>query len=150
MPNYTFTLQGVPSETIRVSASDAVKRFSVAQRSLGNSRASAVLITCETNDIRFALGSAVPTQILNNQNGDTLYWAVQWMNDGNAHLYFATSRSNLVTASGTDSVPAGIDRFYDGCSHTAGEEIGGIVIDRIAVAGNLSLAEIKEFWSGDL
>jgi len=59
-PNYVF--QGLPSETERIAATDEAQQFTASQYMKNSSPAIAVVITCETNQIRFCLGGATPTQ----------------------------------------------------------------------------------------
>lgn len=59
-PNYIF--QGLPDETERIASTDAAQQFTSSQYMENGSPAIAVVITCETNQIRFCLGGATPTQ----------------------------------------------------------------------------------------
>ena len=58
-PNYEF--QGLPDETERIVVTDVAQQFTAAQYMKNSSPAIAVVITCETNQIRFCLGGAIPT-----------------------------------------------------------------------------------------
>jgi len=57
MQNYVFEMAGVPGQTERIAANDSVQSLPTSMEG-----AVAVLITCEENDIRFALGGTEPTQ----------------------------------------------------------------------------------------
>jgi hypothetical protein len=57
-----FIVQGSPGPTTSVSSTDSAQNFSTSLIKNGNFYADGILITCETNSIRFALGGAVPTQ----------------------------------------------------------------------------------------
>jgi hypothetical protein len=61
--NYNFDMHGVPDETTRVAATDVAQNIAAAlYTNENNNPAIALLITCETNMIRFCLGGSVPTQ----------------------------------------------------------------------------------------
>lgn len=64
-PNYEF--QGIPDETARFAVTDTVQQFTSSQYTRadpgGNNRSAiAVVITCETEQVRFTLGGSTPTQ----------------------------------------------------------------------------------------
>uniref|UniRef100_A0A6H1ZMU1 Uncharacterized protein n=1 Tax=viral metagenome TaxID=1070528 RepID=A0A6H1ZMU1_9ZZZZ len=58
-PNYEF--QGLPDETERIVVTDVAQQFTTAQYMKNSSPAIAVVITCETHQIRFCLGGSTPT-----------------------------------------------------------------------------------------
>lgn len=60
---YNFEIQGVTDETTRVAVTDAAQNLDAALYTNANNKpAVAVLITCETQAIRFCFGGAIPTQ----------------------------------------------------------------------------------------
>jgi hypothetical protein len=59
---YDFSIQGVPDETARVTVVDVPGSLEPALFTNNGSPAIALLITCETNMVRFCLGGSVPTQ----------------------------------------------------------------------------------------
>jgi len=59
---YDFSIQGIPDETTRVAVTDVSQLLSAALYTQGINPAIAVLITCETNPVRFCLGGSTPTQ----------------------------------------------------------------------------------------
>lgn len=59
-PNYEF--QGLPDDTERIVVTDVAQQFTAAQYRKNGSPAIAVIITCETNQIRFCLGGATPEE----------------------------------------------------------------------------------------
>jgi hypothetical protein len=69
---YQFDIHGNPSGTERIVATDVAQQFTAAQYNSGNNPAVAVLLTCETNQIRFCLGGDTPTQGANGL-GHILY-----------------------------------------------------------------------------
>lgn len=94
----------------------------------------------------------LPTVIDEYLQGDTVYWAIRYDPDGDIYLYVATQRSyddtnnDVYSANATASLQADMVTLYDGCSHTAGEEIGGIVLSREIYSAPLSLDQIKAIW----
>ena len=58
-PNYVF--QGLPDETERIVVTDTAQQFTSTQYTKNNSPAIAVVLTCETQQIRFCLGGSTPT-----------------------------------------------------------------------------------------
>ena len=59
-PNYNY--RGIPTETFRLASTDTAQKFSESQHSKNNKPAIFATISCETNDIRYCLGGATPTQ----------------------------------------------------------------------------------------
>ena len=59
-PNYVF--QGLPDETERIEVTDVAQQFTSTQYMKNSSPAIAVVLTCETEQIRFCLGGSTPTQ----------------------------------------------------------------------------------------
>lgn len=59
---YIHVITGSPGPTERVAASDAAQQFTDDQVISGSKVALGAIITCEDNNIRFALGGATPTQ----------------------------------------------------------------------------------------
>lgn len=59
-PNYEF--QGLPDETERIVVTDIAQQFTAAQYTKNGSPAIAVVITCETQSVRFCFGGSTPTQ----------------------------------------------------------------------------------------
>ncbi len=59
-PNYIY--EGIVSDTFRMASTDAVQAFSDAQRYSNGIPAIAAIITGETQNIKYCLGDAVPTQ----------------------------------------------------------------------------------------
>lgn len=62
MRSATYEVHGNPSETARYAVTDVFQRFPEAQFSRGSKSMLAVLITCESNHIRYCLGGSEPTQ----------------------------------------------------------------------------------------
>lgn len=62
MVGYTFDIHGVPSDTDRVAVLDTPQEFEAARFTRNQKSAIALLITCETNNVRFCLGGSIPTQ----------------------------------------------------------------------------------------
>lgn len=59
-PNYIY--EGIVSATFRIASTDTAQTFSDAQRYSNGVPAIAAIITGETQNIRYCLGNAVPTQ----------------------------------------------------------------------------------------
>lgn len=57
-----FITQGAPGPTTKLTSSDVATNFSDSLIKQGTIYAQGILITCETNPIRFALGGTTPTQ----------------------------------------------------------------------------------------
>jgi len=62
MFRYNFSMDGNPASTTRTASTDTAQTFSSADYNASGATAVAVLITCETNNIRFGLGGTTPTQ----------------------------------------------------------------------------------------
>jgi len=60
--SYVLETVGEPGETTRIAASDTAQSLSQNVIVKDGRNAIAILVTCEENDIRFALGGATPTQ----------------------------------------------------------------------------------------
>ena len=72
-PNYIF--QGLPDETERIAVTDVAQQFTAAQYMKNSSPAIACVITCESNQVRFCLGGATPTNTGVADLGHILYVA---------------------------------------------------------------------------
>jgi hypothetical protein len=60
--NTSFVISGMSGPTTRVACYDTVGQINEALQMRNGAVASAVLITCEDYNIRFALGDAIPTR----------------------------------------------------------------------------------------
>ena len=104
------------------------------------------LVLCDSTGTIITSLQGLPTQSMKNPNGDALYWALTWDAEGNILLHLATSGSDLESVGGTHSLPPGLKILFDGCSHKAGEEIGGLVIKREIHNAALTFDEIEGRW----
>lgn len=59
---YSFEINGSPDETARVAVTDVAQLLNAAYFTSNGKPAIALLITCETNLVRFCLGGSIPTQ----------------------------------------------------------------------------------------
>jgi hypothetical protein len=59
---YIYDICGIPTKTVRIPVTDTAKTFTSDNYTNNGKPAIAVLITCETHNIRFAFAGAVPTQ----------------------------------------------------------------------------------------
>lgn len=78
---------------------------------------------------------------------DTLYYGLVWTAAGRLSLYFATQRSETETVLDVrDAMKTDMLRVWDGSSHTAGEELGGVVVWRGIIAGSFTAYQVQESW----
>ncbi len=105
------------------------------------------LVLKDADGIILQTSVGFPYQPLRNSSGDVLYWSLRWESQGKVLLTLATSRSNIETVSTVHDLPSGLKTVYDGCSLTADQEIGGIILTRRIYGGELSLDRIKRLWN---
>lgn len=104
------------------------------------------IITTTTGISQF---STLTASSLGSPGPDIYYWALTFYNDGSAKvaLNVATQRTNIETPSPVAyTLSNDLTIIYDGCSHTAGEELGGEVLGRGVFDSQLAIADIKELW----
>jgi len=98
-----------------------------------------------------ATTTGLPLQTTNIRIGDPppdiYFWALRF-EAGVVTLMVSTQRSNLETVAAAYSPSNDLTVLYDGCSETAGEEIGGSIIRRLVFSDALGSEDIKTYWSG--
>jgi hypothetical protein len=103
------------------------------------------------------ISAAIPTQTALSTTGngdpppDVYYWALVFYDDAGtkkAALHLSTNRSSLNSPAAVEyALASDFGIVYDGCSHTAGEEIGGTLLKRIVSVENLTIGRIKNIWA---
>lgn len=106
----------------------------------------APIITTSTGVVQTAM---LTTNCLGDLPPDSYFWALQFYNDGSAKvaLHVASQRTPLEEPTAVAYTRSNdLTVLYDGCSHTAGEELGGEVLGRGVFDSQLAIADIKELW----
>lgn len=158
---YPLTVVGVTKINYAFSDTTAGTKYSIVElykdsdeyeRLVIDAAAQDVLLENDSGTIATASAS-IPTAMDydNEHGGDTYYWAIVYEEDGvGVTVYFQTQRSGLESATAAaHTLQTNMVTIYDGCSHTAGQEIGGTVVRRMVAYEELSISDIREYWNGE-